>query len=81
MRKLNTETEKRIAFTVYNAELVCGKCSKAGPDICQKSEIGLYWKTGYTNLYDMKNLYSTLTSVCFLKQKSLIPISWLIPYY
>ncbi len=42
MRKLNTETEKRIAFTVYNAELVCGKCSKAGPDICQKSEIGLY---------------------------------------
>ena len=28
MRKLNTETEKRIASAVYNVELACGKCSE-----------------------------------------------------
>ena len=28
MKKLNAETEKRIASAVYNVELACGKCSE-----------------------------------------------------
>lgn len=40
MRKLNTETEKRIASAVYNVELACGKCSEEEIELIRKSAYG-----------------------------------------
>jgi len=40
MRKLNTETEKRIASAVYNVELACGKCSEGEIELIRKSAYG-----------------------------------------
>lgn len=40
MRKLNAETEKRIASAVYNIELECGKCSEEKIELIRKSAYG-----------------------------------------
>jgi hypothetical protein len=40
MRKLNTETEKRIDSAVYNVELACGKCSEEEIELIRKSAYG-----------------------------------------
>ena len=40
MRKLNTETEKRITSAIYNVELACGKCSEEEIELIRKSAYG-----------------------------------------
>lgn len=40
MKKLNNETEKRIASAIYNVELACGKCSQEEIELIRKSAYG-----------------------------------------
>ena len=40
MRKIDSETEKRIAEAVHSVELECGKCSEEEIELVRKSAYG-----------------------------------------